>query len=84
MSYDFSGLTVRQQEVLTFQGWDVSMGGKVPQPAPKTVRKLIERGLVVERINKGPIFTVREYEVPINVHIAWCDHCLRASLPEVP
>lgn len=79
MTYDFSGLAPRQQELLTFQGWQA--GSKFPavQPGPATVKKLIARGLVVEHLVEqmfGPFpMTVREYEVPLLVHAAWCEHC---------
>lgn len=78
MAYDFSGLTPRQQELLTFQGWQIGCE-LMPQPGPRTVRKLIDRGLVVEhqrRVGSGPFaMTVREYEVPLDVHLAWCRFC---------
>lgn len=75
MDYDFAGLTLTQQRLLTFQGWCVEDAGRIPQPSKRTVKKLLERGLVVEHINQGRIFSVREYEVPIPVHMAWCQHC---------
>lgn len=83
MKYDFTGLTPTQQGVLTFQGWCVADAGQRPQPSKRTVAKLLARGLVVEHINKGSIFTVREYEVPLDVHIAWCDYCSRQKFAEV-
>lgn len=83
MSYDFSGLTNAQHALLTFQGWQVGQANpdRSPcvQPSERTVRKLIERGLVIphERdVPAGPFtMSVTEYEVPIDVHMAWCEYC---------
>jgi hypothetical protein len=79
MEYDFSGLTEEQEWLLVFQGWRI--GDKYPshQPSKKTVKKLIERGLVIEHEVKqmtsiGPM-TVLEYEVPLHVHMAYCMSC---------
>ena len=77
--YDFSRLTAAQQNLLTFQGWQIGShypGGSMrPQPGPRTVRKLIERGLVIpHEVQKGGL-TVIEYEIPILVHMAWCEEC---------
>lgn len=77
--YDFSGLTRAQQWLLTFQGWEIS--SEAAQPSPRTVAKLIKRGLVVpvevkEMTRIGPM-TVTEYRVPLDVHMAWCEHCSR-------
>lgn len=71
--YDFSDLTGDQQRLLTFQGWKV--GDRLRQPTPQTARELIERGLVIphDRTYCGVVF--KEYEVPIAVHMAWCEHC---------
>jgi hypothetical protein len=72
-NYDFSGLTESQQELLTFQGW--SLNDSRNQPSKATVKKLIERGLVVQHEYKRGDFSVAEYEVPIPVHMAWCAYC---------
>lgn len=80
MAYDFSRLTPAQEWLLVLQGWHV--GSKLPdgspfvQPGKRTVKKLIERGLVVpcERVIDGKPFamTVIEYHVPLDVHLAFC------------
>lgn len=77
MAYDFSRLTVAQQELLTYQGWHVGCGMPEVQPRPATVRKLIQRGLVIEREVQYGSMTVKEYEVPLDVHAAWCAYCAR-------
>lgn len=83
-AYDFSNLTIRQQELLTFQGWTYEFGRKmgISQPIKQTVRKLLARKLVVERKRQLPptrdfpfSMTIVEYEVPLHVHIAWCQYC---------
>lgn len=72
--YDFSGLTTAQQELLTFQGWEP--GSKLlPKPRPQTVRKLLERGLVVERPVQFMGITIKAYDVPLETHMAWCAWC---------
>lgn len=77
MAYDFSRLTERQQELLTYGGWSVGCGFPARQPQARTVKKLLDRGLVVEHlVSHGP-FTVAEYEVPAAVHVAWCAHCAK-------
>lgn len=86
MAYDFSNLTERQQELLTFQGWRV--GQKYPdgsiwvQPHKSTIRTLQARGLIFahsvrEHSNVGLSWTVTEWHVPLDVHMAWCEHCAR-------
>ena len=45
--YDFTKLTHAQQEVLTFAGWQIGRDLPFAQPGKSTVKKLIERGLVV-------------------------------------
>lgn len=79
---DFKGLTHAhaQKELLSFQGWHIDCGRV--QPGPRTVAKLIERRLLVRRDVSQHVFgglsmTVAEYDVPIAVHIAWCDWCTR-------
>jgi hypothetical protein len=77
MSYDFSKLTNAQKTLLSFAGWHV--GSVNPQPDKRTVAKLITRGLVVAttaRERAGPFFmSFVTYDVPISVHIAWCERC---------
>ncbi|CAM5213689.1 hypothetical protein CDEF62S_00374 [Castellaniella defragrans] len=82
-SLDFSGLTPRQEWLLLYQGWRVGQkfpdGSPWPQPTPRTVKKLIERGLieVVEVKKPGGRFTmtVTEYHVPLHIHMAFCCQC---------
>lgn len=77
-TYGFSGLTKAQRELLTFNGWQ---GCQFPptQPQARTVRRLLDRGLLIE--HKRPVsspfgtMVVSEYEVPLRVHVAWCAHC---------
>lgn len=78
--YDFTGLTRVQQNLLTFDGWQI--GSKLlPQPSPKSVSRLIERGLVTSIRVRDPSplgnMFVTEYYVPTDVHMAWCEHCSR-------
>ncbi len=74
MSYDFTRLTAKQQELLTSQGWTLKDGPGV-QPSPRQVERLLQRGLVVKRMRADNAFSWREYIVPIPVHMAWCAHC---------
>jgi hypothetical protein len=73
--YDFSNLTETQQWVLTFQGWHLSTARLMPQPTPRQMAKLIKRGLVIEKevVDRG--LTFKTYEVPLDVHFAWCLTC---------
>lgn len=82
-SLDFSGLTPRQGWLLLYQGWRVGQrfpdGSPWPQPQRRTVRKLIDRGLM-ERVavteSPGPLkVTIIEYHVPLHVHMAFCLSC---------
>ena len=77
--YDFTKLTHAQQEVLTFAGWQMNRDLPFAQPGKSTVKKLIERGLVVAHevnVHRAGIgVTVTEYEVPFDVHAAWCAYC---------
>jgi hypothetical protein len=75
---DFKGLTVAQQNILTFGGWHAG-STLVPQPKLPTVLKLLERGLVVAHQLEETGFAWTEYEVPVAVHAAWCDHCARTA-----
>lgn len=76
MAYDFTDLSVRQQWLLTYQGW---RHGDSPQPPlAKTVKPLIDRGLLLARQVERNGAQVTEYEVPLPVHAAWCAHCAEA------
>ena len=75
MDYDFRGLTANQQALLTFQGWTVEDARQRVQPSPKTANKLIDRGLVIAHQFTRYGLSITEYEVPIDVHAAWCDWC---------
>jgi hypothetical protein len=79
VDYDFSGLTPRQQELLTFEGWTVFDAPTRVQPAKRTVRKLIEQGLLKETRRYRMGLWITEYFVPLGVHMAWCSHCARAE-----
>lgn len=79
--YDFSGLTPAQEWLICLQGWRVGSkypdGSPWPQPTKRTVKKLVERGLVIEKQRRtetasGWALTVTEYEVPLAVHLAYC------------
>lgn len=82
MSFDFSGLTPAQQELLTFQGWEP--GTRMRQPRPQTVRKLLERGLVVERPMQFMGVAIKAYDVPIPIHMAWCAWCSEQERARAP
>lgn len=70
-AFDFTGLTPAQQALLTYDGWHV--GSKlIRQPQPRTVRRLLERGLVVPRDTVFLGVRITEYDVPAAVHAAWC------------
>lgn len=76
--YDFSGLTFRQAELLSAGGWRAGCGRQ--QPLPRTVAKLLERGLLVAHKRNdrrfGPFsVVVPEYDVPEQVQAAWCKQC---------
>lgn len=72
MTYDFSGLTTAQKWLLTNQGWEFGPNSGTG-PRRKTVEPLIARGLVIE--HKAEFGRPTAYEVPISVHIAWCERC---------
>lgn len=80
---DFSGLTRRQKELLSAGGWRIDM--RTVQPTRATVRKLLDRGLVVERRvtdRRGwPPIPVSEYDVPLDVFQAWADYCAQRKRP---
>lgn len=71
-NYDFTGLTAPQRGVLAMQGWQPGAG---QQPRPRTVAKLVERGLVVERDIVFCGVAMKAYEVPLDVHAAFCEWC---------
>lgn len=70
--FDFTGLTAPQRGVLAMQGWQPGSG---QQPRPRTVAKLVERGLVVERDIVFCGVAMKAYEVPMDVHAAFCEWC---------
>lgn len=76
---DFSGLTDAQEWLILFQGWRIGQrytdGSPWPQPEKRTVKKLIERGLLTEhKVSTGGL-VISEYHVPIHVHAAYCLQC---------
>lgn len=79
MTYDFSGLSDREGELLTFQGWTAQSTMPAVPPGRKAMRRLIARGLVIERSREYRGLTVTEYEVPLDVHVAWCARCSEAE-----
>ena len=74
MEYDFTGLTLAQQRLLTLQFFALGPDKRIG-PRKQTFEPLVARGLLVEHkeIHRGN----RVYTVPIPVHMAWCDHCSR-------
>ena len=83
-SLDFSGLTSKQEWLILYQGWRVGQtypdGSVWPQPSKRTVKKLIERGLMKEfeatYLHEGRTkVVVAEYHVPLHVHAAYCLSC---------
>ena len=82
-NYDFTGLTPRQEWLILYMGWRPGQtypdGSPWPQPSKRTVKKLIERGLMEERRvidRRGfPPVLVSEYHVPLHVHAAYCLQC---------
>lgn len=84
MDYDFSKLTPSQEWLICYQGWRVGQtypnGSLWPQPSQRTVKKLIERGLMQEVVrtiqsSKDLSLRITEYHVPLDVHAAWCFSC---------
>lgn len=78
-TYDFSGLTEAQEWLILYQGWRVGQtyadGSVWPQPAPRTVKKLIDRGLLQPVETKRDGMTVTEYVSSPDVHLAFCLSC---------
>lgn len=74
MAYDFHNLTQSQQWLLTVGGWDMHTQ-TIARPSRGTVQPLIDRGLVVEHRMSFQGITVEALVVPIDVHMAWCEHC---------
>jgi hypothetical protein len=78
-AYDFSNLTNAQEWLIVLQGWRI--GKKWPdgtvyvQPSRRTVKKLIDRGLVTAVPVKDRGMTVIEYRVSLDVHFAYCMWC---------
>lgn len=79
--YDFSNLTERQKELLTFQAWTAESATRlgIVSPSPRAVKKLIDRGLVIQHERRFGYLTIIEYEIPLSVHIAWCEYCARSG-----
>lgn len=75
MDYDFSKLTTAQEWLLTLKGFQFDPTKAERGPKKATVAPLIARGLVIEHKNGH---WPSSYEVPLAVHIAWCDHCSEA------
>lgn len=81
--YNFRGLTNAQQWLILYQGWRIGQrypdGTLWPQPGKRTVKKLIERGLMVahevEERSGGLTLRFTEYRVPLHVHAAYCLQC---------
>jgi hypothetical protein len=72
MTYDFNGLTVLQQQLLTHGGWNDAIGHRIRyRPFPEQVKPLIDRGLLTAREVKRKFWTQMEYEVPADVQAAW-------------
>jgi hypothetical protein len=71
---DFKALTDKQHALLCYQGWQFG-SVLMPQPQKQVVKKLIEKGFVVDHVvNIGGV-SVSEYEVPFYVHMQYCQHC---------
>jgi hypothetical protein len=83
MAYDFSKLTANQEWLICYQGWRIGQkypdGTPWPQPAKRTVKKLIERGLMTSHVvtdhSDWLPMQVTEYHVEPEVHLAWCFTC---------
>lgn len=83
MELKFDDLTTNQEWLLVLGGWQI--GSRYPngtpqtQPGKRTVKKLIARGLVIphERTVSSPFgqMTITEYEVPVEVYMAYCMSC---------
>lgn len=79
----FRGLTPYQLEVLGHIAVGCDLGHY-----PKTLAILEQRGLLVSGSETlpGPLpVTVKRYEMPIVVHMAWCEWCSeRVQAGEIP
>ena len=73
---DFTALTPEQQQCANYYALD---GQNLYHPAvwPKEdTDRLVELGLLVRHeVDVGGGLTVFEHEMPLAVHIAWCDWC---------
>jgi hypothetical protein len=81
LTKNFRNLTNAQQKVLG----DISIG-QIPFCSPKTIQILLAKGLIEQRPDK-PIYgkgnspidriplMVAQYEMPIQIHIEWCQWC---------
>lgn len=91
MDFDFRGLTEVQQWLIVMGGWQIGStnpdGSPAVQPGKRTVKKLIERGLVVEceaiQWVHGLRLCATEYIVPPEVHAAYCQWCAAEASPVV-
>lgn len=78
-SYDFTGLTPHHEWLLIYEGWRIGQrypdGKTWPQPTPRQVKKLLDRGLLeAVEVQDGRV-TVTEYHAPLGVHLAYCMWC---------
>lgn len=83
MTFDFSNLTPAQSSLIGMGGWTLAHVPN-PQPGPRTVAKLIARGLLVQdeaHDRAGPfVMVVRTYSLAPGVRVAWAAH--RATMRE--
>ena len=77
-SFDFTGLTRRQKELLSAGGWDSGRPLRTLQPTSQIVRKLLDRGLLtsydVQDTRGWPTVTFTCYAVPESVARAWAGY----------
>ncbi len=80
----FDALSPLQREVLSL----IAIGNDRGHPAA-TLLALERRGLIqahTERygtgLSEGPPVTVTRWEVPLPVHIAWCQWCTDQEIPD--
>lgn len=73
----YRDLTKRQTEVLGL----IATGDTSPASSPTTLKKLVDKGLIVKfgrktvGVDVFGKYTVPMYEMPIAEHIAWCEWC---------
>lgn len=78
-AYDFAALPPKQLEALGNISIGLDEGVN-----PRTAAALVRRGLIEEReqVLPGRIpVTVKRYEMPIHVHIRWCEWCAANYVP---